>query len=160
MARKAAEWKKSVAQEMTPRRTRVLLAEDETDLRELLAVMLAKDGYEVVAVSDGSELLDYLGSIHLQDGSAEPIDLIVSDIQMPGWTGLQVLQGIREKDWATPVILITGFGTTDVRREASRLGVMAFFDKPFDVDDLRTAVINALPLGPGPEQQRFLGLGL
>jgi CheY-like chemotaxis protein len=145
---------------METKTTRVLVAEDEEDLRVLLSTMLAKDGYEVIAVGDGAELLDYLGSVHLQDGSARPVDLIISDIQMPGWTGLQILQGIRAKDWATPVILITGFGSREVRREASRLGVTAFFDKPFDVDDLRTTVLNVLPVEPGGGPGRFSRLGV
>ncbi len=160
MARISKDRMSILEDNMEHRTTRVLLAEDEEDLREFLSTMLAKDGYEVVAVRDGAELLDYLGSVHLQDGSARPVDLIISDIQMPGWTGLQILQGIRAKDWATPIILITGFGTREIRREAHRLGVTAFFDKPFDVDDLRTTVLNVLPVEPGTGPSRFSRLGV
>jgi two-component system, response regulator, stage 0 sporulation protein F len=156
MAQKARNWRTRL--DVERKTTRVLLAEDEEDLREFLAIELSKDGYEVVAVRDGTELLDYLGSVHLQEGSARPVDLIISDIQMPGWTGLQILQGIRTREWAAPIILITGFGTDEVRREAHRLGVTAFFDKPFNVDDLRTAVLNVLPLRTGPP--RFSRLGV
>jgi two-component system, response regulator, stage 0 sporulation protein F len=145
MARRQQEWKKGVVTELVDRRPRLLLAEDDDDLRAIMCVMLARDGYEIIEAANGGELLDRLGTVHLEQGEASPIDLIVSDIQMPGFTGLQVLQGIRSSDWATPVILITAFGTEELRREARRLGALAFFDKPFDVDDLRTIVLNAMP---------------
>jgi DNA-binding response OmpR family regulator len=156
MARKSKEWNELLEEAMELRRIRVLLAEDDDELRELLASTLTKDGYEVIQVADGTGLFDYLSAVHIREGHAEPIDLIVTDIQMPGWTGLQVLQSIRERDWATPVILITGFGNREVHKEASRLGATAFFDKPFDVDDLRTAVLNLT----GGDPNRFSGLGL
>ncbi len=76
---------------------------------------------------------------------------------MPGFTGLQILHGIRRSDWSTPVILITGYGTEEVQKEARRLGALAFFNKPFDVDDLRTAILNALPMTPGAGPPRWLG---
>ncbi len=64
---------------------------------------------------------------------------------MPGWNGLAVLQHLRREDWAMPFIVITAFGDEDTHQEASRLGAAAVFDKPFDVDDLRTAVFNIVP---------------
>jgi DNA-binding NtrC family response regulator len=143
MARKV-EWRRVLAEGSSPP-ARVLVAEDEEDLRELVAVTLRRDGYDVVTARDGSELLDRLASARLREQAEAPVDLIISDVRMPGWTGLQVLEGIRSTDWATPVILITGFGDRSIRREAARLGVAAFFDKPFDLDDLRTAVLNILP---------------
>jgi CheY-like chemotaxis protein len=138
-------WRRTAQQELRQRSTRVLVAEDEEELRELVATVLRRDGYEVITARDGTELLDQLASARLAEERGATIDLIISDVKMPGWTGLQVLEGIRATDWATPVILITGFGDRHIRREADRLGVAAFFDKPFDVDDLRTAVLNMLP---------------
>jgi DNA-binding NtrC family response regulator len=66
--------------------------------------------------------------------------LIISDVRMPGVSGLDVLATLRREDWSTPVILMTAFGDLETRAEARRLGAKALFDKPFDVDDLRTAV--------------------
>lgn len=143
MARRV-EWRKVLAESGSPP-ARVLVAEDEEELRDLVAATLRRDGYEVVTARDGGELLDRLASARLRDEAHTPIDLIISDVRMPGWTGLQILSGIRSTDWATPVILITGFGDRETRREAARLGVAAFFDKPFDLDDLRTAVLNIVP---------------
>ena len=151
MARTATAWRKNVAGEIQPQRVRVLLAEDDEDLRHFLAKTLARDGYAIIEVPDGSALLEYLGTVHLREGCTEPIDLIVADVQMPGFTGLQVLHGIRRSDWFTPVILITGYGTEAVQEEARRLGALALLNKPFDVDDLRTAILNALPTSPGSD---------
>ncbi len=143
MARRV-EWKRVLADGASPP-ARVLVAEDEAELRELVAVTLRRDGYEVVTARDGSELLDRLATARLHEDTSAPVDLIISDVKMPGWTGLQILEGIRSSDWATPVLLITGYGDREIRREAARLGVAAFFDKPFDLDDLRTAVLNIVP---------------
>jgi len=124
---------------------RILLADDDNDLRELLASVLRMDGYEVVEARDGIELLDHIGSTMVAGGSGEPVDLIVSDIRMPGWSGMQILSGVRRTDWAIPVVLITAYGDRDTDEEADRLGAAAVFRKPFDLDDLRTVVMQLLP---------------
>jgi DNA-binding response OmpR family regulator len=123
----------------------VLVAEDDVDLGAMVACALRLDGYEVMVAKDGTELADFMGSALLRSRSAEPIDLLVSDVRMPGWTGLQVLAGIRQTEWSFPVILMTAYGDRSTRIEADRLGAAAVFAKPFDLDDLRTAVLNALP---------------
>ena len=121
---------------------RLVIAEDDQILRELLANALRGDGYHVIEVADGSELLDTLGSALLKR-TEEPIDLIISDVHMPHWNGLTILRHLRQADWSMmPFILITAFGDEEVYQEAKRIGVSAVFDKPFDIDDLRTAVMN------------------
>lgn len=122
---------------MTPRR--ILVAEDNLEMLRLLSGALAKDGYEVIEARTGAELLGHLIE-HLLDGSSAPVDLIVSDLRMPGFTGLEILGGLGDDEEATPFILITAFGGEEVRDEALRAGAAAVFDKPFDVDDLRAAV--------------------
>ncbi|HEY3357606.1 MAG TPA: response regulator [Polyangia bacterium] len=124
---------------MTPRR--VLIAEDNGDLRQMLGAMLQRDGYEVIEVEDGDQLIEYLGLALANDG-AEPPDVIISDIRMPGFSGLDMLAGLRRAEVETPVILITGFGDDETHTEARRLGAAAVFNKPFELDDLRTAVLN------------------
>lgn len=148
--RKNKEWSKALHYNMEQavkimKPTRILLAEDEDGLRDFLVWVLRHEGYEVIVAHDGVELLDYLASSLIQNGPIEPIDLIITDVRMPGWNGMQILEGIRATDWAMPVILITGYGDVDMRREAYRLGAAAFFDKPFDVDILRRTVANILP---------------
>jgi DNA-binding NtrC family response regulator len=74
------------------------------------------------------------------DSDSPVPDIIVSDIRMPGFSGIDVLSAIRRVDLQVPVILITGFGSAEVAAEAQQLGAASLFTKPFDLDDLRTAL--------------------
>lgn len=115
---------------------RILLAEDDDDLRWSLHDFLECAGYEVVAVRDGRALLEQLGASMLLDRDRAPPDAIVSDLRMPFLTGLQLLQRVRESGWRTPVVLVSAFGDDDVRRRAASLGAAAFLDKPIDTQSL------------------------
>jgi CheY-like chemotaxis protein len=131
---------------LTPSPPRVLLAEDNTAMRALIAAVLRKDGYEVVEAKDGVELLQEIEAAIAAGGRRNPsIAMIISDIRMPGLTGLDMLAVLRCAYWSTPVILITAFGDEKTHAEAHELGVTAIFDKPFDLDDLRRAVQRAIP---------------
>lgn len=119
--------------------SRIVLAEDDHEMRALLRDALRADGYEVTEAANGGQLRALLdAAITGQDQRS--IDLIITDNRMPKCTGLDVLNLLRERDWATPVILITAFGTEEVHEEARRLGVAAVFDKPFRLHSLRAAV--------------------
>jgi CheY-like chemotaxis protein len=113
----------------------ILLAEDDDEMRTFMAWVLRRKGYEVTECSTGLHLLDSLGSFVL---SAEPVnfDLIISDIRMPGVTGLEVLEGLQAYKGFPPVILITAFGDEETHLRARQLGAVALFDKPFDLEDL------------------------
>ena len=84
--------------------------------------LLETEGYEVIAVSSGSALLEHLGSAFLFEQRTTPPDVIVSDVRMPGVSGLKVLEGVRQRGWNIPVVLITAFGDEEVRdaRDAPR----------------------------------------
>jgi CheY-like chemotaxis protein len=125
---------------------RILVAEDDAEMRRLVTDALREDGYEVVELADGGRLLvDIAARLKAApEGDYEDIDLIVSDIRMPICTGLQILEALRQAHWRTPVILMTAFGDKATRRQAESLRAV-LFDKPFDLDDLRTAVANLLP---------------
>ena len=123
------------------RATRVLLAEDNSELRDLLVSALRRDGYEVIEAHSGFNMLEEVGVL-LQRGEGSPVDLIISDHRMPGFLGLEILAGMRQAGFNLPFILITGFGDKETHEEAARLGATAVFDKPFDVDELRAAVVN------------------
>jgi DNA-binding response OmpR family regulator len=125
-------------------RPRVLLAEDDQEMRTLLVSTLRRDGYEVLEAQDGKELLGLITDQILEAKGRPGIDLIVSDIRMPGLSGMNILAGLRKVDWATPVLLITAFGDKETHTEAKRMGAVAVFDKPFDLDDFRTAVMNLI----------------
>jgi anti-sigma regulatory factor (Ser/Thr protein kinase)/ActR/RegA family two-component response regulator len=117
---------------------RVLLAEDDAEMRTLLESALRKADFEVTACGDGWSLLRLLGSCLLfaEHDPAARIDLVVSDIQMPFLSGLKVLELARKAEGIPPVILITAFGSTDIHASAGRLGAAAVLDKPFDIDEL------------------------
>lgn len=118
---------------------RVLVAEDDLEMRRLIADALVRDGAEVSEAPSGLALFDLLRRMGL-DGTLP--DLLISDIRMPGLTGLQVLAMMRERGWTMPVILITAFGDEETHNEAAHNGATAVFDKPFDVDDLRMAALH------------------
>jgi len=119
--------------------TRVLLAEDDDEMHRLLYEAFVYDGYDVLDVGSGLELFDSLRRSRKQGRYSS---IVVSDIRMPGMSGLDVLKRIRESGSTTPVILITAFEDEETVNAASQLGATALFSKPFDIDDLRTAVYN------------------
>ena len=123
------------------RKPRILVAEDDFEMRRLIAGALRRDGYDVVEARSGAELLDLLVTQRRHPAGAPPVELVISDLRMPGRTGLEVLAQLRETDWSTPFILITAFGGADVRNRALQQGADAVFDKPFDIDELRTATV-------------------
>jgi DNA-binding response OmpR family regulator len=127
----------------TARKPRILLVEDDTDMRRLVAAVLRRDGYEVVSVGTGIGMLRRVGFADRDGG----YDLIVSDIQLPDLTALEVLEGLRCRDIGIPVVLMTAYGSDDARADACTLGAFAVLDKPFDWETLRAVVRKAVALG-------------
>jgi DNA-binding response OmpR family regulator len=119
------------------------VAEDDADMRRLVTEALRKDGYDVRALSDGGRLLVTLAHEYVNKGGIDLVDLLVSDIRMPVCTGMQILEQLRAAHWKVPVILMTAFGDAGTRVHARSLGAVVF-DKPFDLDDLRTAAASLL----------------
>ena len=126
---------------LTARRTRVLVADDDPDVRRLLSLKLSKDGCDVVELEDGAHLHDYLASMILGLSSDRP-DIIVSDICMPGFSGLEVLEDLRRAKWTRPVVLMSAFDDEVARMRAKQLGAKAVFHKPFDTDRLRALILD------------------
>jgi CheY-like chemotaxis protein len=118
------------------RRTRVLIAEDDWAMRELLLWAFDADGYEVHSVASGPALLETLASSLLSDMGVEPFDLVVSDIRMPGWSGLPALEELCRSPVMPPVVVITAFGSEEAHEHAKRAGAVAVLDKPLDIADL------------------------
>ena len=135
--------------DVTKKAPRILLAEDDTDMRSLMAQLLRRDGYEVVECPNGVGLLDYL-STFLGRSEPEHFDLVISDIRMPGLTGLEVVGGLHRLPDFPPTILMTAFGDAETHAEAKEIGVAAMFDKPFDMHELMAKVRETVPL-PGSE---------
>ncbi|HRX85885.1 MAG TPA: response regulator [Phycisphaerae bacterium] len=114
---------------------RVLVAEDDDAMRTLLAEQLLRRGYDVVTCANGVQLLDKLSPFLL---GREPIevDLLISDVRMPGLTGLEVLAGLTHEPGCPPTIIITAFGDQETHEEAARCHAAGFFDKPFEIEAL------------------------
>lgn len=120
-----------------PRGARILVAEDDREMARVIARALERDGHEVVRLSDGAALI---ATLRAGPGETSGFDLLVSDVRMPGATGIDAVRELRRMGSALPVVLITAFCDEDTLTEATSVGVVAVFSKPFDVDDLRTAV--------------------
>ena len=120
-------------------RLRVLLAEDDPEMRWLVARTLRRDGYDVVEVEDGDELYREITMRIVRTGTPD-IDLIVTDVRMPGRSGLEIVELLRGADHDVPVILMTAFGEEALRERASSTGAV-LLDKPFALPDLRTAAM-------------------
>ena len=117
---------------------RVLLAEDDDEMRALLAAALRKDGYEVTTCGNGINLLGHV-SAGLHGRRSGSYDLVVSDIRMPGLTALEVFEDLQGHSTPPPLILITAFGDERTHAQADRLGALAVLDKPFPIDRLLEA---------------------
>lgn len=121
---------------------RILLAEDDVEMRALVSGDLRRAGYGVVECADGAALLRRLDSANRAEGLG--VDLVVADVRMPELTGLEVLERLRGADPFTPYILVTGFGGAEIRRVAARLGAIAVLDKPFEIRELLYRVEDAI----------------
>ncbi len=127
----------------SPSRSRsVLVADDDEDMRALVADTLRRDGHAVLETGDGEELLVALEEA-IDDPSRRP-DVVVSDVKMPRLSGLGVLAALRRARLYFPVVLMTVLADESIESVARSLGAVGVLRKPFDVDDLRTAVMNAV----------------
>jgi CheY-like chemotaxis protein len=131
----------------TPARPRILLAEDDCELRSALASLLEHDGYQVHAVASGAALLDYLGTALLGDGP-QPADVIVTDVRMPGFNGLSIAEGLRANGWQQPIVVITAFDDATIRARVDGLGAARLFGKPFELQAVEQAIASFLAPPP------------
>jgi len=120
---------------------RILLAEDNREMRSLLASALETEGYEVTRCRDGDQFVDRI----VTATPGVDFDLIISDVRMPSHSGLEILDAGQQLEGFPPMILITAFGSEALHERAKRLGAVAVFDKPFDIDDLVRKVAETLP---------------
>lgn len=117
--------------------SRILVVDDESNIRLMLRLALSASGFAVETAADGPEALEKFG-----DGSA--FDLVLLDQRMPSMEGLAVLRAMKERDAGARIIMVTAFGTVDLALAARRTGATNFLRKPFTTDVLRAAVAAAL----------------
>ncbi len=111
---------------------RILVVDDERSMRELLAIVLRREGYEVLLAENGRAAIDLL--------EREPVDILISDIKMPDLSGVDVLRAAKKLDQDILGIMITAFASTETAVEAMRLGACDYLSKPFDIDLLKMKV--------------------
>lgn len=129
---------------------RILLAEDNTDMREMVTDLLEDAGYQVLPASNGREAQTQVTR------KSEPIDLVITDVMMPELRGDQLLSIVRQCHPETPVIVITAFGSVEQAVELVKAGVFQYLVKPFQNDDLLQVIAEALAQSaPHREQARL-----
>ena len=118
---------------MTSLRTSILIADDETRVRRVLAAELERGGFDVTLAGDGPQVLEVLESMN------PPPDLIVLDLMMPGLDGFEVLERIRRTS-SVPVIMLTAKGAVSDKTTAFRLGADDYLTKPFSYEELEARI--------------------
>jgi two-component system, NtrC family, response regulator PilR len=111
---------------------RILIVDDEPSMREMLRIVLRRDGYDVVVAANGTEAIRIL--------EKERVDLLLSDIRMPDISGVEVLRTAKALNRDIIAFMMTAFASTDSAVEAMRLGAVDYFTKPFNMDELRLKV--------------------
>ncbi len=117
-------------------KSRILVVDDEESIREFLEIMLKKEGYEVTTAEDGAKAKEIL--------TKKSFDMVISDMQMPNVTGIELLRHVRENYPDLVFMIITAFGTTETAVEAMKLGAYDYLTKPFKIDEVRLNIANAL----------------
>ncbi len=117
----------------------IVLAEDDASLRALIAEALGMDGHQVVQVATGSALIHAVRQIVVDGERGGQLHLLISDVRMPGLTGIEALKLVRDAELRVPIILITAFSDLWTRAEAARWGAR-LIDKPLELRVLRQAV--------------------
>ena len=127
---------------------RVLVVDDEAKMQRVLQIMLQRMGHEVSCAGNGEEALQII--------KTAPVNLIISDLRMPGMSGTDLLKTLREQGNEVPVIIMTAYGTIESAVEAMKLGACDYIIRPFDVEALELAINRILTAGQLRQQNDFL----
>ena len=122
----------------------ILVIEDDAEMRRLIAHTLERAGYAVVTARSGSEAVAWLGLCVFDGSLANVPALIVSDIRLPDFSGLDLLEVMISALEDVPMVLITGFPSRETYAEAFELGAVRVLSKPFEFEDLLSAVRSVL----------------
>lgn len=125
---------------------RILIADDDPGVLLILRATLErmKNGYRIVAAQDGTQAL--------REIRAQPFDLVITDVRMPGIDGIELAEAIRAMDSRTALIWITAYGCHRLQSECRRLDVSCCLDKPLRIGQIRAAALEALATHSGPDK--------
>jgi CheY-like chemotaxis protein len=122
----------------------IIIAEDNDDQRELLALLLAREGFEVEEACDGQGLLDLVGRLRNQ-GDLSALTLIISDIMMPEVSGFDALEALRRERVDVPFVFLSALSDQQTLARAREMGALGMLGKPFDIDAMRQMVNKLTP---------------
>ncbi len=128
----------------TQDKAKILIAEDEKGMMDVLDIFLQEEGYQTVLARDGRAALEAI--------ERDIFDLVITDVKMPHSDGFEVLKKVKEVSPDTVVIMITAFGTTEAAFEAIKSGAYDYIEKPFKIEELRVVIKRAL------ERKKFTSL--
>ncbi|MFC5467351.1 response regulator [Cohnella suwonensis] len=111
---------------------KLLIVDDQVGIRILLLEVFATEGYDTFQAANGRAALDIVRN--------HRPDLVLLDMKIPGMDGLEILKQIKEYDRDIKVIMMTAYGELDMIKEATDLGALMHFTKPFDIDEMRLVV--------------------
>ncbi|HWW74442.1 MAG TPA: sigma-54 dependent transcriptional regulator, partial [Pyrinomonadaceae bacterium] len=126
----------------------ILVADDDDSLRRVLEFQLRESGYEVLTAADGLAALDLF--------TGREVDCLITDLRMPGLSGLELLRRASAIKGETPVVVITAFGDVETAVEAMRAGAFDYVTKPFNRDQILLTVEKALVFGRAVSENRQL----
>ena len=126
----------------------ILIVEDEAKMRRLLELNLGEDGFATFSAGDAEAGLKLLRD--------HPIDLVVSDLKLPGMNGLEFLQTIKRQNAALPVVVMTAFGSVETAVEAMKAGAADYVLKPFSLAEMRLVIHKELDVRNLREENRSL----
>ncbi len=124
---------------MTPEKSkRILIVDDEETLTFSLyqSFIISKENYEVVTASTGTEAWEKF--------SENPFDLVLTDITMPGISGIELLKRIKEHRPQTHVVIMTAYGSDEKKEEALQQGAFQYVEKPFEIKMMKSIIADAL----------------
>ncbi len=108
---------------------KILVIDDDIEMRSLMKDALEGDGYEVDTAADGEEALG--------KAARKSFDLMITDVRMPGLNGLDILPGLKKLQPKSSIIVVTAFGGDEVSRKALERGADAYLEKPIRLDELK-----------------------
>ena len=126
----------------------ILIIEDEAKMRRLLELNLGEDGFKTVSAADAEAGLKLL--------SAEAVDLVLTDLKLPGMSGLELLQVVKQQNAALPVVVMTAFGSVETAVDAMKAGASDYVLKPFSLAEMRMVVRKELDVSRLREENRSL----
>ncbi len=133
---------------MTDKKNSILVVDDERSMRELLDVMLSREGYEITCAESGRKAISLLGK--------KDYDLLLCDIKLGDISGIDVLRAAKKKNLKTVVIMISAYASTETAVEAMNEGAYDYVPKPFDNSELKETIANALELKTIDQEKKLI----